>query len=104
MATVITPIPAVFLAQHSPASFYAPGLSEEQFLALFEEFPDCFLEYTADGMVLIMPSTDAESGERVMEVSYQLRHWAGAKAGDVIAADGLFFVPTGARRGPAAAW
>ena len=65
MATVTTPIPAAFLAKHSPASFYSPGLTEEQFLALYEEFPDCFLEYTADGTVLIMPPTDPETSERV---------------------------------------
>src|SRR2546421_79538 len=106
MATLAPPLPdvAAFLAVHSPASFYAPGLSEEQFLALYEEFTDCFLEYTADGTVLIMPLTDPESAERVSEVGYQLKHWSKTRGGHAIGADGMFFLPNGARRGPDASW
>jgi Uma2 family endonuclease len=108
MATVTTPNLKAFLADHLadhlPASFYAPGLSEEQFLALFEKYPDFFLEYTTDGMVLLMPPTDPESAERVNEVGYQLTHWTKAHGGHVIGANGLFFLPNGARRGPDAAW
>jgi len=108
MATVTIPNLAAFLsdhlADHLPASFSAPGLSEEQFLALYEKYPDFFLEYTADGMVLIMPPTDPESAERVMEVGYQLKHWSRAQGGHAIGADGMFYLPNGARRGPDAAW
>ena len=104
MSTATTLNLPAFLAEHLLASFYAPGLSEEQFLALFQEFPDCFLEYTADGTVLIMPPTDPETAERVMEVGYQLKHWSRSNGGHVIGADGSFLLPNGARRGPDAAW
>ena len=51
------------LTDHLPATFTAPGLNEAQFLALCEKYPDCTLEYTADGTVIVMPPTDPENGD-----------------------------------------
>ena len=59
---------ALHLENHLPVTLTAPGLSEAEFLALAEDFPDCFLEYTSEGTVLIMPPTDPETGTRVFEV------------------------------------
>jgi Uma2 family endonuclease len=96
---------ALQLEKHLPATLTAPGLSEADFLALAEEFPDCFLEYTAEGTVLIMPPTDPETGARVAEVIYQLKAWAKAQGrGIVIGPDAGFFFPDGSRRSPDAAW
>jgi len=96
---------ALQIEKHLPATLTAPGLTEAEFLALVEEFPDCTLEYTADGVVLIMPPTDPENSARVAEVVYQLRHWAGReKRGMVIGPDGGFFFRNGSRRSPDAAW
>ena len=53
-------VAALHLENHLPATLTAPGLSEAEFLALTEDFPDCFLEYTAEGTVLIMPPTDPD--------------------------------------------
>jgi len=90
---------------HLPASFTAPGLNEDQFLALCEEFPDCILEYTSDGTVIVMPPTDPENSERVVEAVSQLRNWARAKGpGHVMGPDGGFFFRNGSRRSPDAAW
>jgi Uma2 family endonuclease len=80
-------------------------LNEAQFLALCEKYPDCTLEYTADGTVIVMPPTDPENAERVAEVVYQLKAWARAKGpGHVIGPDGGFFFRDGSRRSPDAAW
>lgn len=87
-----------------PASFTAPGLTEAQFLKLCEEFPDAFLEYTADGEVIIMPPTDPESGERVAEVVGQVWNWARAHGGRFSGPEGGFFFRNGARRSPDACW
>jgi len=93
------------LENHLPATLTAPGLSEADFLALAEEFPDCFLEYTAEGTVLIMPPTDPETGARVMRVAYQLMQWNDAHGrGIVTGADAGFFFADGSRRSPDAAW
>jgi Uma2 family endonuclease len=96
---------ALQLEKHLPATLTAPGLSEADFLALAEEFPDCFLEYTADGTVLIMPPTDVETGVRVMHVAYRLTDWAEIeKRGIVVGPDVGFFFRDGSRRSPDAAW
>jgi len=96
---------ALQLEKHLPATLTAPGLSEADFLALAEEFPDCFLEYTAEGTVLIMPPTDPDTGARVMRVAYQLMQWNEIHGrGIVTGADAGFFFADGSRRSPDAAW
>ena len=93
------------IEQMLPATFTAPGLSETEFLALCDKFPDATLEYTEDGTVIVMPPTDPESSERVLEVGAQLRNWAKERGrGHVIGPDGGFFFPKGSRRSPDAAW
>jgi Uma2 family endonuclease len=96
---------ALQLEKHLPATLTAPGLSEADFLALAEEFPDCFLEYTAEGTVLIMPPTDPETSARVARTTYRLMQWEETQGrGVVIGPDGGFFLPDGSRRSPDAAW
>jgi Uma2 family endonuclease len=93
------------LENHLPATLTAPGLSEAEFLALAEDFPDCFLEYTSEGTVLIMPPTDPGTGVRVFRVARQLGNWAEAQGrGLVLGSDSGFFLPDGSRRSPDAAW
>jgi Uma2 family endonuclease len=88
-----------------PATLTAPGLSEAQFISLCDEFPDCTLEYTADGTVIVMPPTDPESSARVVEAVRQLANWALAQGrGIVIGPDGGLFLPEGSRHSPDAAW
>ena len=96
---------ALQIENHLPATLTAPGLTEAEFLALAEEFPDCTLEYTADGVILIMPPTDPENSARVAQVVYRLCDWAGREnRGKVIGPDGGFFFRDGSRRSPDAAW
>ncbi|MEI9814479.1 MAG: Uma2 family endonuclease [Acidobacteriota bacterium] len=64
------------LANLLPATFTAPDLTEEEFLALCAKFPDATLEYTADGTILIMPPTDPRTSARVAYVVYRLSQWA----------------------------
>ncbi len=109
MSSIIEPkkmtLAALHLEDHLPATLTTPGLSEAQFLALAEDFPDCLLEYTAEGTVLIMPPTDPASSERVNEVVYQLTAWAKAdKRGRVFGPDGGFFLRDGSRLSPDATW
>lgn len=93
------------IVQNLPATFTVPGLSEEEFLALCQEYPDCFLEYTADGTVIIMPPTDPETSEAELEIASQLNYWARKqRRGHVTGSTGGFFFPDGSRRSPDAAW
>jgi Uma2 family endonuclease len=96
---------ALQIEKHLPATLTVPGLTEAEFLALVEEFPDSTLEYTSDGVVLIMPPTDPENGGRVVEVVRQLGNWARLeKRGMVSGPDSGFFFPDGSRRSPDASW
>src|SRR5205823_6513339 len=96
---------AADIASKLPATFTAPGLTEEEFLALRDEYPDCFLEYTADGTVIIMPPTDPESSRRDLEIAAQLNSWAREQGrGRVSGPTGGFRFPDGSRRSPDAAW
>jgi Uma2 family endonuclease len=96
---------ALELEKLLPATFTAPGLSEEEFLELCEKFPDAFLEYTADGTVTIMPPTDPESGVRNAQVLQQLANWAKQQGGGMACGpDAGFRLPDGSRRSPYATW
>lgn len=88
-----------------PATFTAPGLSEDEFLKLCDEFPDALLEYTADGTVIVMPPTDPENGVLGAEVVSQLVIWAKHQGrGMVSGPDAGFHFRDGSRRSPDAAW
>jgi Uma2 family endonuclease len=96
---------ALHLEDMLPATLTAPDLTESEFLELCAKFPDAFLEYTADGTVLIMPPTDPETGVRVSEVARQLGNWAKAEgSGSVLGSESGFRFPGGSRRSPDAAW
>jgi Uma2 family endonuclease len=93
------------LEKHLPATITASGLTEAEFLDLCSEFPDCTLEYEADGTVLIMPPTDPETSAGVARIVRQLGNWADRDGrGIVMGPDGGFFFQDGSRRSPDAAW
>src|SRR5437660_12397234 len=101
MATVT----ALKIEQFLPVTLTAPALSEAEFLKLCAKFPDAMVEYTKDGTVIVMPSTDFESGERVAQVVAQLTNWARAQGkGRVSGPDAGFRFPDGSRLAPDAAW
>ncbi len=88
-----------------PATFTAPDLSDEQFLALAGMFPDATLEQSEEGEVTVMPPTDPMSGARGAEIVYQLKAWSRhCGRGIVCGPDAGFRLPTGARRSPDASW
>ena len=88
-----------------PATFTAPELTDEQFLALCELFPDATLEYTEEGEVIVIPPTDPLNSARVGLVVYQLIDWSKKRGRGIVSGpDGGFRFPTRARRSPDAAW
>jgi Uma2 family endonuclease len=98
-------VAALHLEKHLPVTLTAPGLSEAEFLALTQDFPDCFLEYTSEGTVLVMPPTDPDTGVRVFRVGLQLGKWAEVQGrGLVLGPDAGFFLPEGSRRSPDWSW
>ena len=88
-----------------PASFTVPGLSEDGFFELCQEFPEDMVEYWLDGTVIVAPPTDPESSERIGEVYVQLNVWArGQGQGRTSGPDGSFRLPDGSRLSPDSAW
>jgi len=88
-----------------PLTLNAPGLTDAQFQAFCEEYSDYFLEYTAEGELIIMPPTDPETSATNAEIARQLGNWAYLRRdGKVTEATGGFKLPNGARRSPDAAW
>ena len=88
-----------------PATFTAPELTDEQFLAWCELFPDARLEYTEEGEIFVIPPTDLMNSARVARVVQRLRNWADQTGrGEVAGPDGGVRLPTRARRAPDATW
>ena len=88
-----------------PATFTKRGLTEAEYFDLCATFDDAFVEYTADGTVIIMPLTDPRTSRCVLNTARQLADWAEKDGrGFVTGPDGSFLFSSGARRGPDAAW
>jgi Uma2 family endonuclease len=88
-----------------PATFYRPGLTEEEYFDLCAKFENYFVEYAADGTVILMPGTDPNSGISVFEIGRQLGNWAAEDGRGVVTGPATSFLfPDGARLEPDAAW
>jgi Uma2 family endonuclease len=95
----------VDLAQMLPATFTKKGLTETEYFALCAKFDNAFVEYTADGTVMLMPGTDPETSRCESEALRQLGNWAAEDGrGFVTGPAGSFLFPNGARMEPDVAW
>lgn len=81
------------------------SLSLEQFRELCRANPDLRIERSATGVVMIMPPTFSDSGNRNFNLNVQLGVWA-EQDGTGIGFDSStgFTLPNGAIRSPDAAW
>ena len=91
--------------EYLPATLTARPMPDEEFAELCANYPDHFIEMTAEGEIVITPPnytfTSAQSGE----ILGQLGNWARSdKRGLVTDTPAGFVLPTGARRSPDAAW
>lgn len=88
-----------------PATLTAPAMSDEQFAEFCAQYPDLFIEMTAEGEILIMPPTNPHTGMQNSEILRQLTNWAEKdRRGKVTDAASGVVLPNGARRSPDAAW
>ena len=80
-------------------------LTDEQFYQLCINNEDLRIERNADGDLLIMPPTGGETGNRNIEISYQLQLWTRKdKTGIAFDSSTGFILPNGANRSPDASW
>jgi Uma2 family endonuclease len=81
------------------------ALTDEQFEELCRNNRDLRFEQTATGELIIMPPTGWETGNRNIEIAYQVQAWSRAtKMGKAFDSSTGFILPNGAKRSPDAAW
>jgi Uma2 family endonuclease len=80
-------------------------LTDEQFYQLCNNNRDLRFERNANGDLLIMPPTGGETGNRNIEIAYQLQAWSRQdKSGLAFDSSTGFKLPNGANRSPDASW
>ena len=90
---------------HLPMTITVPGITDEEFERLCEQYEDCRIEYTAEGELIVMPPTDPVTGFRNTAINGQLFIWWMAnRKGRVTDSSTGFILPSGARLSPDAAW
>lgn len=81
-------------------------LTDDQFYELCQHHRDYKFERNAKGELLIVPPTGGETGNRNMDLSYQLQSWSRRNPNLGIAFDSstCFKLPNGGNRSPDASW
>ncbi len=80
-------------------------LTDEQFYQLCINNRDLRFEMSANGDLLIMPPTGGETGNRNIEIAYQLQAWSRHnKSGIAFDSSTGFKLPNNANRSPDASW
>ena len=82
-----------------PATLTVSPMTDEEFVEFCAQFPDYFIEMSAEGEILIMPPGDFLTSAQIGEIFGQLRDWSRAnRRGWVTESSGGFVLPNGARR------
>ncbi|MCC3416029.1 MAG: Uma2 family endonuclease [Microcoleus sp. PH2017_29_MFU_D_A] len=81
-------------------------LTDDQFYELCQHHRDYKFERNAKGELLMVPPTGGETGNRNMDLSYQLQSWSRRNPNLGIAFDSstCFKLPNGGNRSPDASW
>ena len=80
-------------------------LSDQQFFQLCQQNQGYRFERSAQGELVIMPPTSAETGNRNIDLSYQLQAWnRKTQLGMAFDSSTGFILPNGANRSPDASW
>ena len=80
-------------------------LTDEQYFQMCQKNRDLRFERTAEGVLLIMPPTGGETGNRNAELTFQVQGWSRQNnLGKAFDSNTGFKLPNGADRSPDAAW
>ncbi|NJL22755.1 MAG: Uma2 family endonuclease [Leptolyngbyaceae cyanobacterium SM1_3_5] len=81
------------------------NLTDDQYFDLCQANCDLRIERTAQGKLIIMPPTGGETGNRNVEISYQLQAWSRQNnLGLAFDSSTEFKLPNGANYSPDASW
>ena len=95
----------VISEEYLPATLTTPHMTDDEFAAFCAQYPDFFIETTADGEAIIIPPNYPWTSMQNGEIVAQLKAWAQADGrGLVTDSSGGFVLPNGARRAPDASW
>jgi Uma2 family endonuclease len=97
---------AILISEENlPITLTAPRMTDQEFVEFCSRYPDCSVEVTADGEVIVMPRNYPLTAARGFRILMTLGAWA-VSDGRGIGTDlsGGFVLPSGARRSPDAAW
>jgi Uma2 family endonuclease len=82
-----------------------PEMSTKQFYEFCRCNADLRIERSAQGEVIVMPPTFADTGNRNNKLSYQVTRWAEEnETGEVFDSSAGFMLPNGATRSPDVSW
>jgi Uma2 family endonuclease len=88
---------------HLPAEWQP--MDDHRFLALCDANPEWRIEQTAEGDIIVMPSTGGETGGRNSALGGECYAWAKADGtGLTFDSSTVFRLPNGARRSPDLSW
>ena len=88
-----------------PATLTASPMTDEQFARFCSEYPNHFVEMSAEGEIVIMPPNYTITGLQSQMINVQLVNWAlQDDTGFTTEGTAGFRLPNGARRSPDAAW
>jgi Uma2 family endonuclease len=80
-------------------------ITDEQFYDLCQDNRHLRFERNAKGNLVIMPPTGGETGNKNIEIAYQVQNWSRSnKSGIAFDSSTGFKLPNGADRSPDAAW
>jgi Uma2 family endonuclease len=88
-----------------PVRLTAAPMTDHEFAEFCAQYPDYFIEMSADGELLIMAPNYSRTAAQCAEILRQLGNWNLEQEGGVVTdGTGGFALPSGARRSPDAAW
>ncbi len=91
--------------KYLPVTLTAPPMTDQEFARFCAEYPDYFIEATAEGEIVIAPPNYTLISVRNGEIYAQLEAWASRDGrGALTGASAGFVLPNGARRSADAAW
>ncbi|MBL8175517.1 MAG: Uma2 family endonuclease [Bryobacterales bacterium] len=82
-----------------------PPLTDDEFVAFCEQYPDCMVEVSADGEITIMPPNYPKTSKKNSRIVAQLSMWSDEDGrGEMLDSSGGFVLANGARRAADACW
>jgi len=86
-------------------SLHTGAMTDRQFEALYDRYPDFRVELSSDGEVIIMPPVAPDTSHKNCRIARFLDEWAEMDGrGVAFESSAYFYLPTGARFSPDASW